>query len=139
MKKSCKMFFCAGFFHCFFIVNQTENGCEKQCGELNANIAGPSDHLNYDSAREFLEKRERAKLQNPGQKIKLPGDKEHTRFYTDLCFNFTAKRWNDAFGTYNHSDIKFISTSYTPGVELASDKNCKKNLRVRPHAITYDS
>ena len=131
------MFFCAGFFHCFFIVNQTEHGCEKQCGDLNANIAGPSDHLNYDSARKFLEKRER--LPNPGQEIKLPGDKKHTRLYTGLFFNFTAKRWNDAFRTYNHRDIKFISTSYTVGVKRASDQNCKKTLRVRLHAITYES
>ena len=77
------MFFCAGFFHCFLIVNQTDIGCTKQCAELNAEIARPSDHLNYDSARTFLEKRVRAKLSKPGQEIKIPGDKDYTRLYTD--------------------------------------------------------
>ena len=77
------MFFCAGFFHCFFIVNQTDIGCTKQCADLNAEIARPPDHLNYDSARKFLEKRVRAKLSKPGQEIKIPGDKDHTRLYTD--------------------------------------------------------
>ena len=130
------MFFCAGFFHCFFIVNQTERGCEKQCDDLNANIAGLSDHLIYDSARKFLEKRVIATLPNPGKEIKREGVKKYTRLYTGLFFNFTSRKWIDDFGTYSLSDITFISTSYTPGVTRASDQQCKETLRVRLHVIT---
>ena len=118
------MFFCAGFFHCFFIVNQTEHGCEKQCGDLNANIAGPSDHLNYDSARKFLEKRER--LPNPGQEIKLPGDKKHTRLYTGLFFNFTAKRWNDAAQFESIVD-KLLQRTVEPCNKAIKDSEFTKN------------
>ena len=146
------MFFCAGFFHCFFIVNQTEHGCEKQCGDLNANIAGLSDHLIYDSAQKFLEKREEAELLKPGQGTKLLGYKEqgstdqnrmvpdiYTRLYTGIFFNFTSRKWIDDHEMYNHSDITFISTSYTLGVNRSSDQQCKETLRVRLHAITLNA
>ena len=118
------MFFCAGFFHCFFIVNQTEHGCEKQCGDVNAKIAGLSDHLIYDSARILLE-----------QRVNATDIKEYSRLYTGLFFNFTSRKWIDDFVPYNHSDMTFISTSYTPGVNRASDQQCKQSLRVCLYAI----
>ena len=132
------MFFCAGFFHCFFIVNQTERGCEEQCGDLNSKIAGFSDHLIYDSARKFLEIREKATLPKPEEGMdrdRRLGVKEYTRLYTGLFFNFTSSKWIDDFVMYNHSDITFISTSFTPGVKRASDQQCKETLRVGLHAI----
>ena len=132
------MFFCAGFFHCFLIVNQTEDGCKQQCAGLNAGIPGPTDFLHFDSAREFLEKRERAKLSGPDsrQEIQLPGDKKSTRLYTNFFFDFTSKKWMDSSETYNHDDIPFISTSYSPGIKRSSFQQCKKALRVRLHALT---
>ena len=146
------MFFCAGFFHCFFIVNQTEHGCEKQCDDLNSNIAGLSDHLIYDSAQKFLEKRAEAELLKPGQGMKLLGDREqgssdqnrmvpdiYTSLYTGIFFNFTSRKWIDDYEMYNHSDITFISTSYTLGVNRSSDQQCKETLRDRLHAITLNA
>ena len=129
------MFFCAGFFHCFFIINQTEHGCEKQCGDVNAKIAGLSDHLIYDSARILLEKRVNATVPKPGEVFKRHDIKEYSRLYTGLFFNFTSRKWIDDFVAYNQSDMTFISTSYTPGVKRASDQQCKETLRVCLYAI----
>ena len=133
------MFFCAGFFHCFLIVNQTENGCKQKCDGLNAGIPGPGDYKHFDSAREFLVKREKAKLEKSetNQEIQLPGDKKQTRLYTDAFFDFTSKKWINGHETYDHSDISFISTSYTHGVGRASDQQCKEILRVSLPAISF--
>ena len=126
------MFFCAGFFHCFLILNKTENGCKQKCDGLNARIPGPGDYKHFDSAREFLEKRKRAKLTKSerNQEIQLPGDKKQTRLYTHVFFDFTSKKWINGHEMYDHSDISFISTSYSHGVGRASDQQCKEILRV---------
>ena len=90
------MFFCAGFIHCFLIVNQTENDCMQKCDSHNARIPGPGDYKHFDSAREFLEKRDKTKLTETNQEIQLPGNKKQTRLYTDVFFNFTSKKWINA-------------------------------------------
>ena len=134
------MFFCAGFFHCFLIVNQTENGCKQKCGGLNARIPGPTDYIHFDYAREFLEKREKAKLPKSERnlEIQLPGDQKQNRLYTDFFFNFTSKQWINAQETYNHSDISFISTSYTHGVGRASDQQCQEILQASLHVVSFE-
>lgn len=133
------MFFCAGFFHCFLIVNQTENGCKQKCDGLNARIPGPNDYIHFDSAREFLEKREKSKLlkSERNQEIQLPGDQKQNRLYTDFFFNFTSKQWVNGQETYKHSDISFISTSYTHGVGRASDQQCQEILRASFHVVSF--
>ena len=140
------MFFCAGFFHCFLIVNQTENGCKQKCGGLNARIPGPTDYIHFDYAREFLEKRRKSKREEKAKlpksernlEIQLPGDQKQNRLYTDFFFNFTSKQWINAQETYNHSDIPFISTSYTHGVGRASDQQCQEILQASLHVVSFE-
>ena len=130
------MFFCAGFLHCFLIVNQTEIGCEKQCKEFNAYIAGVSEHSFFDAARKLLERREksnRSKTQKQTHDNGRPtGPKEYIekRLYTDLFYNFTSKIWMNAHETYDHDNITFVPSTITGNVN--SPDQCQRNLRGRP-------
>ena len=105
------MFFCAGFFHCFLILNQTEIGCENQCKELHASVAGVSKHSFFDTARELLERRGKTKSPDseaPKEnkfKPPKPEEKQNTKFYTDFAFDFTSKKWINAHETYDHAKL----------------------------------
>ena len=72
------MFFCAGFFHCFLIVSQTDHGCRKQCSDLNAGIAGLSDHARIEKALDLLQKREKTKNSKNESNNDLKSDQTST-------------------------------------------------------------
>ena len=130
------MFFCAGFFHCFLIVNQTEIGCEKRCSEHHANIAGISQHSFFDTAQELFEKREKSKQSDEKEDInKIPIESGIKRFYTDFYFNFTSKQWMNSHESYNHSNITFISTAIGRKLGRESDLHCKRNLKGSSHIM----
>ena len=135
-RNSDRMFFCAGFFHCFLIVNQTEIGCKKRCSEHHANIAGISQHSFFDTAQELFKKREKSKQSDDKKDInKIPSDSGRTRFYTDFYFNFTSKRWMNSHESYNHSNITFISTAIARKLGKESDFHCKRNLEGSSHIM----
>ena len=78
------MFFCAGFFHCFLIVSQTDLGCRKQCSDLNAGIAGIADHARIEKALDLLQKREKTKNSKIESNNNLTNDQTSNRKNDDI-------------------------------------------------------
>ena len=146
--KSNKMFFCAGFFNCFLIVNQTKIGCKKQCKDLHADIPGISEHSFFDTARELLEQRQhsgRPDAQHEKDTATTVNKdlikSKSTRIYTDLVFNFTSKKWSNAREAYTYDNITWALRPTTYPVKFGSidfigfDVLCRRNFRASPHDI----
>ena len=104
--------------------------CEKECNDLNADIAGISEHIYFDTARDKLEKRmklPKSKIQS-GSDNRIPSENDFSRLYTDLSYNFTSKKWmNSNNDTYEHSSFNFVST--TTSSKGGRILNCKEFLR----------
>ena len=143
-----KMFFCAGFFNCFLIVNQTKIGCKKQCKDLHADIPGISEHSFFDTARELLEQRQhsgRPDAQHEKDTATTVNKdlikSKSTRIYTDLVFNFTSKKWSNAREAYTYDNITWALRPTTYPVKFGSidfigfDVLCRRNFRASPHDI----
>ena len=124
------MFFCAGFFHCFLIISQTDLGCRKQCSDLNAGIAGIADHARIEKALDLLQKREKTKnskvesnsyknnqtsnCKNDDITSKIPKD-EQIQVFTDLgrdLRTITIVHTNQVMQTNHWTPVKTTSCSY---------------------------